>query len=246
MRTGVLAAASLFLFGAAGCNLVHTNALSVPDSFDPEEYQQSFGTAQGTFPLVTCDPSNAASCDSASATLPQGSSFTVSCDGKSTSCTASVALELAYTVDLSSESSFPAEAIMYGIDFVSIQKVEYWIVSNTLTVGTPLIDIYVAPATAKDESGGTKLGSVGPLGAKSQACTDMIDKDGDSKANGAMICDLPLNSDGENALSNFVKDYKIDFQFIAHATVTANGGDALPAGNLDFMVRPVISIGILK
>jgi hypothetical protein len=240
MKLFVLAALAL-----GGCNLVNANTFSIDYAFDPQEYQKSFGNAQGTIPQVACDSSND-QCAQDTQALLQGSSLTASCDAGSMECRASAELRLSYPVDLSSQSSFPPEAVQYGINFVHIKSVRYWVASNSLSVATPPIDLYVAPASAKDESGGTRLGSVAPLGARSAACTDTVDKDGDPNAGTAMVCDLALDSAGTAALANFAKDYKNEFQIIAHAVVSAKGGDPVPSGSIDFVVRPVIQIGILK
>jgi len=225
-----------------GCNLVSTNTFSVPYSFSPISYESKFGDAQGTVPAIMCDPADANSCSAVQ--IPPGSSLMAVCDDKARSCAATAELRLSYPVDLSMEN-LPSEAIMYGINFVRISKVEYWSTNDTLNFNTPLIDLYVAPATAQDETGGTKLGSIGPITpGGTPTCSDM--RDSDTAAGTSMVCDMPLDSDGENALENFVKDYKTEFQFIAHAKVSAMAGEPLPAGTLDFTVRPVISIGILK
>jgi hypothetical protein len=229
---------------AAGCNLVNTNTLSVDYAFQPQEYSKSFGDAQGTFPDVTCSPAASDSCARAQMALPAGSSLTATCDSASSQCRATAELRLSYPVNLSMQSTFPKEAIQFGINFVAIKKVKYWIVSNTVTVTTPAIDLYVAPGSAKNESEGTRLGALAPLGAKSAVCTDTADSD--DAAGGAMVCDLPLDQAGQEALANFAKDYKNEFQIIAHAVVSAKGGDPIPAGAIDFVVRPVIEIGIVK
>ena len=226
----------------AGCNLINSNTFSVSYSFDPQEYKKDVGSAQGMFPQVACDSDAACS----AATVPAGSPLMVSCDTHTSGCIASAQLSLSYPIDLSSQHGFPSDAVKYGINFVSIQRVEYWVSANSITVATPPIDLYVAPGSATDASQGTRLGSVGALGAKSTTCTDPIDTNNDTAAGGAMVCDLPLDSAGTTALANFAKDYKNEFQIIAVATVSAQGGDPLPAGTIDFFVRPIVSIGILK
>src|SRR3954470_20768481 len=92
-------------------------------------------------------------------------------------CRATAELRLSHPLNLSMQSSFPPEAIQFGVNFVDIKKVKYWVASNTLTVGTPAIDLYVAPGSAKDESMGTKIGSLSPLGPKSVTCKDTVDSD---------------------------------------------------------------------
>jgi hypothetical protein len=226
---------------ATGCNLVGTNTLNIDYAFDPQEYMKSFGSPTGaTFPDVACSNN----CSQAQAALPMGSSLMAACDAPTQKCRASAELRLSYPVNLSMQSTFPNSAIQLGIDFVDIKKIKYWVVSNTLTVGTPAVDIYVAPASAKDESMGTHLGAIAPLPAKSGACNDSADSD--DAAGSSMVCDLPLDQAGKAALAGFAKDYKNEFQFIVHTTVSAKGGDPIPAGAIDFVVRPIIAIGIVR
>jgi hypothetical protein len=234
----LLAAAIL----TAGCNLVGTNTLTVPYAFDPQEYMKSLGSTMGTFPSVMC--ASAADCTAAQAVLPSNPPLTASCDTTAKQCKATTELRLSYPVNLSMQTNFPQSAISLGIDFVDISKIKYWVVSNSLTVATPPIDLYVAPASAKDESGGTLLGSLASLPAKSGMCKDTADTD--DMAMGLMVCDLPLDQAGKDALAGFAKDYKNEFQIIAHATISAKGGDAIPAGAIDFVVRPIIAIGIVR
>jgi hypothetical protein len=224
----------------AGCNLVSSNTFTVPYAFDPEEYMQSLGTAMGTFPDVPC--TSDADCTAAQATLPQG--LTASCDTAGKQCKATSELRLSYPVNLSMQSNFPQAAVQVGIDFVDISKLKYWVVSNSVSVPTPPIDLYVAPASAKTEAQGTHLGSLASLPAKSGMCKDPADTD--DAAMGLMVCDLPLDQAGKDALANFAKDYKNEFQIIAHATVSAKGGDPIPSGAIDFVIRPIIAIGIVR
>jgi hypothetical protein len=226
---------------AAGCNLVGTNTLSIDYSFDPQEYRKDLGNTMGNFPSVACTATNDP-CSQAAMALPSG--ITTNCDTTAKQCRANAEVLLNYPIDLSMQSTFPQSAISVGINFVNIKKVEYWVVSNTLTVSTPPVDLYVAPASAKDQTMGTLLGSISPLSPKSAACSDA--RDSDSAAGSLMVCDVTLNQAGVDALANFAKDYKTEFQIIAHATVTAEGGEPIPAGAIDFVVRPVISIGIVR
>jgi hypothetical protein len=226
---------------AGGCNLIGGGALDLEYALDPQEYMRNFGGTSMTVPDVACsaamDP-----CAMAGMNLPMGT--TLSCDTRVGKCAATAQLRLSYTVDLSKQTSFPEDAIRYGINAVTVKEVRYWVMSNTLTVGVPAIDLYVAPASAKDETGGTKLGSLAALPAKSTACQDPADTD--DKAGTAMVCDLPLQQAGINQLAAFAKDYRTPFQLIAHTVVSVKSGDPLPSGAFDFFVRPVITLAILK
>jgi hypothetical protein len=236
-----------------GCNLVDISTLSVNYAFDAQHYMQKFGDASSApaVPTVACDPTAMGAgdpCAAAQARLPAGYNATLACDAKSKQCVASAELRLLYTVDLTkAQTPLPSEVIQYGINSVTLQKVAYWVVMNSLNVTIPPIDLYVAPQAAKDETMGTRLGTIGMLPAGAKACTDPVDGKGDPDAQGATVCDLPLTSDGTGALQDAIKNYKTaPFQIIAHTKVSAKGGEPLPGGAIDFYVRPTVNIGILK
>src|SRR4051812_13973474 len=97
----------------AGCNLVGTNTLTVPYSFDPQEYMKSFGNTMGMLPPVACTGN--ADC---AAALPAGTMLTASCDTTSKQCRATAELRLSYPINLSMQSTFPQSAVQIGVDFV--------------------------------------------------------------------------------------------------------------------------------
>jgi hypothetical protein len=235
-----------------GCNLINANGLSLDYSFDAEHFTSpNLGDAKNpsaTVPSVACSPTVTPDpCAAATSALPMGSNLTFSC-GTAGSCVATAELRLLETVDFSKQMSFPKEAVQYGIDAVDIKRVAYFVMTNTLNVPVPAIDIYVAPHTAKDETDAkaVRLGTVASLPAKSVACADPIDSKGDSLAGSSPVCDVPLTDAGKSALASFAKDYKTPFQVIAHSVVTARAGDPLPTGSIDFYVRPTVGLSILK
>ena len=44
----------------------------------------------------------------------------------------------------------PPAVVQYTVDDVSIKKIAYWVADNTLNVPLPSVDLYVAPAAAKE------------------------------------------------------------------------------------------------
>jgi hypothetical protein len=235
---------------AGGCSLINSGTTGVDYSFDPQQFSQKLGdpSMNGKLQPIPCDPtSKMDACAMAQASL--GSTLArLACNATTKSCEANVELRLPYPVDLSMQmTSLPPSVISYGVNNVTIKKIAYWVMTNTVNVSLPAIDLWVAPSAAKDENDPTavKVGSVAGLPARS-GCVDAADKDGDPNAGQAAVCDLMLSSAGETALGTFVKNYQTPFQFIAHARFTVKAGEPLPTGTLDFFMRPTVTFTILK
>lgn len=232
-----------------GCGLVNSKTLSYEYAFDAQQFMEKLGDDKvtDTVPDMPCDPAAVPDpCAALQAQLP-ATAATLQCDAMTSRCIAVADVRLPYPIDLSRQS-LPGPVVQYGVDTVHVEKVAYWIMSNTVKSPIPPIDLYVAPAAAKDETDkrAMQIGSVAMLPAKSAVCGDAADPKGDPGANGAAVCDLKLTPQGELALAAFVKDYKTPFQFIAHTRLVARGGDPLPTGTLDFFVRPTVSFSVIK
>lgn len=231
-----------------GCGLVSSNTLSYDYAFDPQHFMEKLGDTAATVPTMACDATASPDpCAALQSGLPMGAA-TLQCEASSSTCIAVADVRLLYPVDLSMQS-LPGPVVQYGVDNVTIQKVAYWVMTNTVNVPIPPIDLYVAPAAAKDEhdSRAVQIGSVAMLPAHSAVCADAADPKGDSSApNGTAVCDVKLTTQGELALGAFAKDYKTPFQFIAHTKLVAHGGDPLPTGTIDFYLRPTVSFSVLK
>jgi hypothetical protein len=239
----------LLALAVGGCGLINSNTFSYDYTFDLQHFSASVGDKQSsgqTVPTMACDPT-ASSDVCAMVTLPASAMARLACDAPTKQCVALAEVRLPYPVDLS-QQTLPAPVVQYTVDGVSIKKVAYW-VSNMLNVTVPEVDLYVAPSAAKDETDpeATLLGSMAMLPAGDSACADAVDSKGDGLAgSGVVVCDLKLTESGKSALAGFVKAYQTPFQFIAHATVTARGGDPLPVGTIDYFVHPTVSFSILK
>ena len=234
----------------AGCGLVNGKSISYEYAFDAQQFMEKLGDERtmSVVPTMACDPS--ASPDPCAALqqqpVPAGAPK-MQCDSASRACIAVADVRLPYPVDLS-QQSLPPAVVTYGVDTVSVEKIAYWIMSNTVNVALPPIDLYVASSAAKDEndSSAKLVGSVAMLAAKSATCADAADPKGDSAAGMAAVCDVKLSETGQAAMALFIKDYKTPFQFIAHTKIVAHGGDPLPVGSISFFVRPTVSFSVLK
>jgi hypothetical protein len=232
----------LALVVLVGCGLVNSNTLRYDYAFEPEHFNARLGDGQttDTVPMVPCDP---VVVPDPCGILPNG--MPMQCDAVTRMCAAVVEVRLPYTVDLS-QQSLPSPVVQYGVDKASVKKIAYWVMGNTVNLAIPPIDLYVASAAAKDENdpSAKKVGTLAMLPARSAACGDA--RDAEESTSNIVACDLDLQSDGEAALAEFVKDYHTPFQFIAHTTVVAKGGEPVPTGSIDFWVRPTVSFSVLK
>lgn len=246
MKSGSL----LLAVTVAGCGLVNSNSLSYEYAFDAQQFMQKLGDEKPptpTVPMMNCDPTTSPDpCLALQSQLPS-SAARLTCDVATRSCVAFVEVRLPYPVDLS-QQNLPAPVVQYGIDKVTIEKVAYWVMTNTVNVAIPPIDLFVASSAAKDERdpSAKQIGSVAMLPARSAACADSADSKSDPMANGAAVCDIKLSDAGQAAMATFIKDYKTPFQLIAHTKLVARAGDPLPVGTIDFFVRPTVSFSILK
>jgi hypothetical protein len=234
---------------AGGCSLINSGTLAYDYAFDPQQFSAKLGDEKtmATVPSVACDPNaKMDACAAAQVNLP-ATAAKLACDPTTRMCVANVELRLPYPVDLSMQS-LPGPVVNYGVDHVTIKKIAYWVMTNTVNVSLPPIDLYVASAAAADENdpSAVKVGSVAGLPARSATCVDAADPSGDPAASGAPVCDLMLSMTGEAALATFVKNYQTPFQFIAHTKFTVKPGGPLPTGTLDFFVRPTVTFNILK
>ena len=242
----------LFVAALGGCNLVAATGLQTDYSFDALTYASpKFDDAKSgaTVPDVACDTGANDVCAAAAGTLGL-TKVTLACDATLKKCVAQAEIRASEPIDLSKqmETSFPPQAIEFGVDVVEVKRVNYWIDDNQLNVATPQIEIYVAPAAARDEhdAKAALLATVASLPAKSKACADPVYAKGDPKAVGVSVCSAPLPEAGKAALAAFVKDYKTAFQIIAHATIVAKPGDPIPSGSINFSARPTVGLKILN
>ena len=240
----------LLALAFAGCGLVNGKTLSYEYAFDAQQFTQKLvanGSAT-TVPTMQCDPTAAPDpCAMLQQQpVPMGAPK-FQCDAPTRACIAVADIRLPYPIDLS-QQSLPGPVVTYGVDTVTVEKIAYWIMTNTVNVAMPPIDLYVASSAAKDESDPSAklVGSVAMLAAKATACADTPDHDSTEPSMGASVCDIKLSDSGQAAMALFVKDYKTPFQFIAHTRIVAKGGDPLPSGTIDFFVRPTVSFSVLK
>lgn len=242
----VVVAFALATLLVQGCVLLESHTFTESYSLDPLEFKQAFDRPPHQLPTQSCDPGAADAC--AAVGVDQPSYLGVSCDARTRACSGVVELRRLQVIDLSSQAGFPADAARYGATGAGIDRIPYWITTNTFNVALPAVDVFVAPQTARDEGAprAVRLGQMAMLPSRSASCGDKRDAQGDTAADTAMVCDLPLTDAGRSALANFAKDFKTPFTVIVHGKMTVRGGEPIPSGMLDLFVRPRISLSISR
>ncbi|MEO6951448.1 MAG: hypothetical protein ABI321_06525 [Polyangia bacterium] len=248
MSDNVFLRLGLAALGLTGCNLVAATGLQTDYSLDAIAYASpTFGdpTVMATMPTIACSATDD-TCSAQGAALG-ASNVTVSCDTQLGACIATAEIRVSETIDVAKQTSFPSQAIQFGVDAVEVKRLTYWINKNQLNLPTPVIDFYVAPTAAHDETdpAATLLTSIATIAAGSNVCGDPAYVAGDPNASGSPVCSAPLPSPGKSALSAFVKDYKTPFQIIAHTRIVAHPGDLVPSGSISFDARPTVGLKIL-
>lgn len=220
---------------AAGCGLsVSQNGIEY--AVEPQEFTYDFGTQMGTFPTVACSAQDPTPC-SKIPNLPTGA--TATCDTAAGQCIATVDVSAYQKVNLSTQKSFPSVILnAQVVSVVKVSAIHYWTPTNTLTVDSPAVGLSVGPQTATKatDAGVTKLGAL-PTLPKMQKTACGAGAAGTQ----ASACDMPLTDDGKNALGVLAREVRTPFNFIIGAAIVVRGGQAVPAGKIDFFVQPVLS-----
>jgi hypothetical protein len=235
---------------SGGCSLIQ-NDLGFDYSFDPQELKQSLGQGVTTMmlPTVACTPQQMPDpCLALATQVPPSSGSKLECVNNQ--CQATAEFSIPQKIDLrNAQTPVPEGVLNFAIDRVTISRISYWAMNNTLNIDTPPVDIYVAPDGAQDEkaAGAVKLGSVASLPRMSKACGDTRNSDDPAAKAGQTVCNMMVTGPGQDALAGFVKNFKTaPFTIIAHATLTAKGGESVPSGDIHLFVRPVVRFSIIK
>lgn len=245
-RAALAGCAAALLAASSACDAL-SNALSYDYVFDEQVVIQSIPPATTqTVPDVACTPGASDPC--AIPGLPPGSPA-VACDGAEGRCAATYVLAMPVPVDLrQARSPVPDEVLRFGIDRVTIHRVAYGVLENTLTTATPELEVFVGPesAQATTDPGVVKLGALAPIPAMSKDCADTPNT-ADPRAKSVPVCDLQLTSEGQTALAERVKSFKTaPFKLFAAATLRAEAGSPMPAGTIQLFLRPTVRFSLLR
>jgi hypothetical protein len=231
----------LALVGAApGCGLIDPDIADFDLSLPPKEFvvdteQWGIQVTESTFPDVDCSGMPGV-CSAGATELcvpnpegPGGANCFASCND-SDSCEVLVQVDLWTTVNLAIEKPELAEINNQPIVSVSIEKIWFDVLENTMNIDAPEMNVYVAPSDVMS-SGSPQALQVGtiPVIAAGQTLVDG---------------QMNLTPEGEEHLRTFMKDYKTPFNIIVGGVRVVQPGDDVPMGLFRAEVNVTATAGI--
>lgn len=231
----VLRLAALLL-GAqlAGCGLISSDVtdfnLALQDkrfTINADSWQLD-GTAADAYTKQTCQSS--AMCEQAVAQVCQ-MGCSAACSARHT-CDLTLDVSLAQTIDLITEHPELKSVNDQPLIKVSVDSVTYEITTNTLSVQTPTITVYVAPSSVTSTAGLDSAQAIGMIDAVDAGVT----------TSGARP--LTFTPAGKKALADIMGTFKTPFNVLVGSQITVTAGQPLPTGKLDAVVHITGHAGI--
>ncbi len=217
----------------AGCGLIDPDIADFDLSLPTKEFvvdtaQWEMNIKGESFPAIDCS-SMAAICTASGMEPCTGANCFPRC-GDDGNCEVLVQVQLWSTVNLAVEKPELSEIEGQPILDVTIKKVWFDVVENTLTVDTPEMTVLVAPANVMS-SGSPQALEVGTIPVV--AAGDLVEEG-----------QLQLLPDGEKNLKAFMKDYETPFNIILGSTVLVKAGDPVPMGLVRAEVNVAATAGL--
>jgi hypothetical protein len=217
---------SLLLAASTGCGLISSDVtdfdLNLPDKsfsidtsswqIDQTKAQLLLNTSCAAAPSV-CNTAAQMACD-------------MNCSGTcnaSQRCELQLDVSLYKTIDLVMEKPELKSINDQPVIKVTIDSVNYEVVTNTLNVATPDLKLYVAPTSVMDPKSpdASEIGIIPSVEA------------------GTTVPEMPVafNETGKMKLISVMSTYKTPFNVIVGATLDVAAGQMIPSGKLDAVVR---------
>ena len=228
-RSILAAAAALWL---AGCGLIDPDITDFELQLPKKEFTVNTGewelSADAVFPRIDCT-SQPGVCPTGIATACGNEALCFgSCDG--TYCRATVLVALFQTVNLYDERPELKTIDEQPLVSVTVERVAYDVIENTLNVDLPELTVYVGPASAMTPGDplARPIGTVPPILA------------------GTLPTDAEVNMtpEGREDLREYMKDYMSEFNIIVGAEVEMEADDPMPSGRLTAAVYGNARAGI--
>ena len=231
----VAAALSTVALVAAGCG---TDVFDVDVTLQRQTYSTDFGNAQGTIPVVACDPSGVDVCGAVVGST-EVSSGTVTaevqtaCDATLLRCFARARAVGFTAVDVLQDDAFVTKVERRAVVIVRQADIAINVPVNSLTFAVPAIQIYVGPAgsTRETDAGVVSVGVTEPLAAGATVA--------DGEARHLVVRD---GSPAHSFMSQAIRG-KQTMVFLVVMTPRLDAGAAVPAGALEVDLVPRLTVG---
>jgi hypothetical protein len=232
----VAAALSTAAAVGTGCG---TDIFNVDVDLHRQTYSADFGNAQGTIPVVACDPAGPDVCGAAigSTEVASGTATAevqTACDVTMLRCFARARVVGANTVNILQDDAFVTKVERRAVVIVREADIAITVPVNTLTFGVPAIQIYVGPAGAvrETDTGVVAVGVTEPIAAGATV--------GDGAARHLVVRD---GSPAHTFLAQSVGN-KQTMVFLVVITPRLDAGAPVPAGAIEVDLAPKLTLGL--
>ena len=217
--------------GLAGCGVISSDVtnfdLSLPDksftiNIDGWQVDQSKADA---FLSTKCGNASPMACNSA---VQQACTMNCSgsCNATSQTCDLSLDVSLAQAVNLVMDKPELQSISDQPVIKVSIDSVTYEVKTNTLTVDTPEITIYIAPISVTSvKSGDASIKPIGTIDPVQAGTTTTSAQP------------IKFTASGKADLVNIMSTFKTPFNVLVGSSIVVTAGQPLPMGKLDAVVH---------
>ncbi|HET6149671.1 MAG TPA: hypothetical protein VFH68_19190 [Polyangia bacterium] len=219
-----------------GCG---SDVFNVDVDLQRQTYSADFGNAQGSIPMVTCDPAGPDICGAAigSTEVPTGTATAevqTACDATMRRCFARARVVGAHAVDILQDDSFVTTVERRAVVIVRDADIAITVPVNSLTFDVPAIQIFVGPAgsTRETDPGVVAVGVTEPLAAGATV--------GENNARHLVVRD---NSPAHNFLSQSIFEKKT-MVFLVVMAPRLDAGAPVPAGAFQVDLAPRLTLGL--
>ena len=219
----------------AGCGLIDSNIadiqLTLPEQSVVVNAADWNLSDDDSLPSIDCsqDPSICVqSSDSFCDTGAPGDCEST-CGESTSTCELNLGFSIVQTLELGSETPELAELDGKPLVSVTISRVSYTIVENSLNTDLPEIGVYLGPmdVTSSGDSGAVLVGPMVPIAAGSSDPGEMN-----------------LSEDGQELLTSYIKNYSTPFNMLVDTRLDIEAGDDMPTGQLNLNVSVTATAGL--
>lgn len=226
-------AAGLVAATALGCGLISSNIFDITIGLSSQTYGHDFGSTSGKAPTISC-PVTPDPCGSLTTQIPGASNGRCDSSQSPSVCAADVSVVLPSTVNLSMDSSFASSVGSKAVRFVHTIDLAYGVNMNTTTFDIPALQLYIGPSGAKQptDQGVVSLGTLQAI------------KAGTLIPEGSQHVTILEGTAAHDKFAYYVQNPMVPFVLMVATTKTVRGGDPIPAGKIQVVIKPSITVGL--
>lgn len=220
--------------GAVGCGLISSNIFDITIGLGSQTYGHDFGTATTSkAPTIAC-PASPDPCGALAGQIPGASNGRCDQSQSPAVCAADVSVVLPSTINLSMDSSFASSVGSKAVRFVRTIDLAYGVDMNTTTFDLPALQLYIGPSGAKQptDQGVVSLGTLQPIPRMTLIPA------------GSQHVTILEGTAAHDKFAYYVQNPMVPFVLMVATTKTVRGGDPIPAGKIQVVIKPSITVGL--